>query len=112
MTIWIDAQLSPSIAPWIRQNFPVDAVALRDIALRDAEDEEIFFAAKKVAAVVMTKDSDFLNLLDRFGPPPQVLWLTSGNTSNVRLKQILTATLSQAITLLETGEKLIEISDV
>ena len=111
MTIWIDAQLSPAIASWMRQNFPVDAVALRDIGLRDAEDEEIFVAAKSQGVVLLTKDSDFLDLLDRFGPPPQVLWLTCGNTSNAHLKQILSATLAEAITLLEAGERLIDVSD-
>jgi predicted nuclease of predicted toxin-antitoxin system len=40
----------------------------------------------------MTKDSDFVALLDRFGPPPQVIWITCGNTSNARLKEILTIT--------------------
>ena len=54
---------------------------LRDLGLRDAEDEEIFQAAKAAGAVVLTKDADFRHLLDRFGPPPQVLWLTRGNTS-------------------------------
>jgi predicted nuclease of predicted toxin-antitoxin system len=112
MTIWIDAQLSPGIAAWITQNFQVEAVALRDIGLRDAEDEAIFIAAKSAEVVVMTKDSDFLDLLDRFGSPPQILWLTCGNTSNARLKQILITTLPEAITLLKSGEKLIEISDV
>ena len=111
MTIWIDAQLPPAIATWINQNFPVDAVALRDIGLRDAEDEEIFAAAKSAGVAVITKDSDFLNLLDRHGPPPQVLWLTCGNTSNARLKEILAATPSEAIALLEADEKLIEIRD-
>lgn len=112
MTIWIDAQLSPAIAAWISENFPVDASALRDLGLRDAEDEEIFAAAKSAAVVVMTKDSDFRDLLDRHGSPPQILWVTCGNTSNIRLKQILSATLTVAITLLEAGERLIEISDV
>ena len=54
MTIWIDAQLSPAIAQWISQNFPMDAIALRDIGLRDAEDAEIFAAAKKAEVIVMT----------------------------------------------------------
>ena len=62
MIIWIDAQLSPAIASWINLNFPVDAAALRDIGLRDAEDEEIFSAAKSAGVVVMTKDSDFLHI--------------------------------------------------
>lgn len=112
MTIWLDAQFAPAIALWIQQNFPVDAVALRDLGLRDAEDEIIFAAAQEAGAVVMTKDSDFLNLLDRFGPPPQVIWVTCGNTSNVRLKAILSATLPAALVLLADGERLVEISDV
>lgn len=112
MTIWIDAQLSPAIANWINENFSIQAIAVRDLGLRDAEDEEIFLEAKNANAVVMTKDSDFLTLLDRFGIPPQVIWLTCGNTSNARLKEILMATLNEAIELLENGEEVVEISSI
>ena len=110
MTIWIDAQMSPSIAAWISSTFDVTAVAIRDLGLRDAKDQEIFQAARNEKAVVMTKDSDFVLLLERFGPPPQVLWVTCGNTSNARLKEILTSILPKALELLNSGEKLVEIS--
>ena len=110
MTIWIDAQLSPAIAFWIENNFELKAFALRDIGLRDAEDEEIFLNAKKENAVVMTKDSDFISLLDKFGSPSQIIWLTCGNTSNANLKIILSKTLRDAIDLLKNGEQIVEIS--
>jgi predicted nuclease of predicted toxin-antitoxin system len=110
MTIWIDAQLSPAIAKWITESFSVQAVALRDLGLRDATDRQIFAAAQQAGAAVMTKDSDFVELVHRYGAPPQIIWLTCGNTSNARLKQILTTALPQAIALLETGESLIEIN--
>ena len=45
-TIWIDAHLSPAIATWITNKFEVTAVALRELDLRDAEDSEIFEAAR------------------------------------------------------------------
>jgi predicted nuclease of predicted toxin-antitoxin system len=109
MTVWIDAQLPPGIAAWIKQNFSINAFALRDLGLRDAEDIDIFKAAKIADAVIMTKDSDFLNLLNKFGPPPQVLWLTCGNTSNQHLQQILAVALPEALIMLEKNEKLIEI---
>jgi predicted nuclease of predicted toxin-antitoxin system len=109
MVIWIDAQLSPAIAPWLAGNFSLSASALRDLGLRDAADRAIFAAARNATAVVMTKDSDFVKLLEELGPPPQVIWLTCGNTSNARLKQILTRALPQAIILLESGEPLVEI---
>ena len=110
MTIWIDAQLSPAIAFWIAENYDVRAIALRDLELRDAEDIEIFDAAKKANAIVMTKDSDFVSLLERFDSPPKIIWLTCGNTSNANLKIILSKTLQDAINFLESGEKIVEIS--
>jgi predicted nuclease of predicted toxin-antitoxin system len=57
----------------------------------------------------MTKDSDFVMLLEELGPPPQNIWLTCGNTSNARLRQILANALPQALMLLESGEALVEI---
>ena len=110
MRIWVDAQMSPAIATWISSNYAVNAVAIRDLGLRDAEDKEIFEAARQENAVVMTKDSDFVLLLDKMGPPPQVIWVTCGNTSNARLKEVLTITLPKALDLLNFGEKLVEIN--
>ena len=45
MKIWIDAQLPPTLANWLTENFDLEAVALRDLELRDAKDIEIFTAA-------------------------------------------------------------------
>ncbi len=111
MIPWIDAQLSPVIAPWISETFNLEAYSVRDLGLLDAKDLQIFDAARAKKAVVMTKDSDFLLLLDQYGPPPQILWITCGNTSNVRLKEILAKNLPVAIQMLERGERLIEMSD-
>ncbi len=65
MIVWVDAQMSPAIAVWISSNFSIEAVAIRDLGLRDARDKEIFQAARLENAVVMTKDSDFVLLLER-----------------------------------------------
>lgn len=111
MTLWLDAQLSPLLAVWLRWKFGLNAMPLREIGLRDAEDEEIFQAAKAAGVIVVTKDADFLRLLERHGPPPQVMWITCGNTSNERLQHVLLATLSAALELLVAGEPLVEIGD-
>ncbi len=73
MTLWVDAHLSPEIAVWITNTFDMVAFALRDIGLRDAEDLEIFAAAKAQSAIVMTKDRDFTDLVARFGTLPQII---------------------------------------
>lgn len=109
-TIWIDAHLSPAIATWITTTFEIPAIALRDLGLRDAEDPEIFEAAKNQGVIFMTKDSDFVDLVERLEAPPQIIWLTCGNTSNARLREILSSILPNALELLSSGEKLVEIS--
>ncbi|MCC5652382.1 DUF5615 family PIN-like protein [Nostoc sp. XA013] len=109
MTIWVDAHLSPAIATWITITFGITALALRDVGLRDAEDPEIFEVARARGVIFITKDSDFADLVDRFGSPPQVIWLTCGNTSNAQLKEILNLTLPEALELLRAGEALVEI---
>lgn len=65
MTIWVDAHLSPAIATWINSTFGITALALRDVGLRDAEDYEIFEAAKAQGIIFLTKDSDFADLVER-----------------------------------------------
>ena len=109
MIIWLDAHLSPGIAVWITATFDITAYALRDVGLRDAEDSEIFEAAKAQEAIIITKDSDFVDLANRFGAPPQIIWLTCGNTSNSRLKEIFNARLLEALAILRSGEVLVEI---
>ncbi|MDJ0680668.1 MAG: DUF5615 family PIN-like protein [Xenococcaceae cyanobacterium MO_167.B52] len=111
MKIWIDAQLPPTLATWLTNNFDLEATALRDIELRDAQDIEIFEAARIANAVIMTKDSDFIDLVCRLGTPPQILWLTCGNVTNRNLRRLLTATLPDALERLLQGEAIVEISN-
>ncbi len=73
--IWIDAQLSPALAPWLSRRFEVEAVHVRDLGLVEATDPAIFHAAGLVAAVVLTKDRDFVDLVKGRGSPPQVVAL-------------------------------------
>ena len=111
MRLWLDAQISPAMAVWLRMRFDLDAVAVRDIGLRDAEDAEIFAAAKAEGVAVMTKDSDFVELQERLGPPPQLIWLRCGNTSNARLKQLLSHALPPVLEMLGAGEAIVEVGD-
>lgn len=100
MRLWIDAQLSPTLAHWIQDTFDIEAQAVRELGLRNATDPVIFQAAHEAGVVVMSKDEDFRFLGERLGPPPQV-----------RLRTILTKHLSPAIALLQRGEPLVEIKD-
>jgi predicted nuclease of predicted toxin-antitoxin system len=111
VNLWLDEQLSPALAAWIARQLNVVAQAVRDLGLKSASDPEIFFAARQADAVVITKDQDFVRLLERHGPPPKIIWVTCGNTSNARMQQVLAEALPAALGLLGKGESLVEIRD-
>lgn len=111
MIVWLDAQLSPALAPWFSQTLGVVCLAIREIGLRDATDRQIFDKARAAGAIVVTKDADFVRLLEQFGPPPQIVWLTCGNTSNERLRELLGRVWPSVTDLLRAGEALIEIGE-
>lgn len=112
MKIWIDAQLSPAIASWISDSFEdIEALPVKSLGLRDAEDYEIFKVARKENAIILSKDEDFIRLNEQHGSLLKIIWLTCGNTSNEKLKQILSKTLIEAVKLLQGGEAVVEISD-
>ena len=110
MIIWIDAQLSPAIAEWIIKEFSIEAKALRDMGLHDAGDEEIFEAARKQENIILiSKDIDFVKLIELWGAPPFLIWLTCGNTSNEKLKEILSPRLKEIIGMFSHGEFIVEV---
>ncbi len=107
--IWLDAHLSPRIAIWIQDELGHKAVALRDLGLRDAEDTQIFNKGQEERSIILTKDKDFAEMVMRRGSPSAVIWLRCGNTSEERLKEILTSHLSSALEYINAGESLVEI---
>lgn len=112
MTFWLDAQLSPNLCSWFSSQFPSHLmIPLRDIGLRDASDTTIFFKARDEKAIVITKDSDFVQLVEYYGAPPQVVWLRVGNTSNDALIKILSDRMGDIFTLLDSGSDVIEVRD-
>ena len=56
MIYWVDAhQLPHQLAKWLSDTFKVEAYALRDLNLRDAEDSEIF---EKILTTLVTSRGD------------------------------------------------------
>lgn len=98
------------MAGWLSRTFGVDAFSLRDLGLRDAADTEIFQAARREAVVVISKDSDFVDLVSRDGPPPALLWVTCGNVSNRQLEIVFARAFPQAVELLAAGQAIVEIA--
>jgi predicted nuclease of predicted toxin-antitoxin system len=49
--IWVDAQISPSVAQWLTAELGHPARSVRDLGLRNAKDKVIFEAARQANAV-------------------------------------------------------------
>ncbi len=107
--IWLDAHLSPRVADWIREILGHEATAIRELGLRDSDDHEIFERGREADVILLTKDKDFSEIVAARGSPPSVIWLRCGNTSEERLKEILSEHLDEALEFLSSGEDLVEI---
>jgi predicted nuclease of predicted toxin-antitoxin system len=107
--IWIDAHISPGIAAWIKETFGIEANSLRSLGLRESNDYEIFLRAKSEEVVFITKDADFLHLVQAHGAPPNVILVCCGNTTNRRLREIFANHLLSCLDRFRSGESIIEI---
>ncbi|HEX8450563.1 MAG TPA: DUF5615 family PIN-like protein [Longimicrobium sp.] len=108
--VWVDAQLPPVLARWLVREYGVDAAHVNDIGFLGEDDAVIFAAARTGgAAVVITKDEDFVRLLEQQGSPPQVVWVTCGNVRNAALRGLVMPVWPQVAALLAAGEELVEI---
>lgn len=108
----LDENLSPLLVDQLGVFGPVAHV--RDVGLRGVTDAAIWSWAKDNCRAILTKDSDFLDLATRFGPPPKVVQLRLGNCPTSEVVAVLSvhepsilAFLSQpaaAVLLLERGQ--------
>ena len=110
MTFWLDANLDPALAPWLGTTFKVTASHVRELTLHTLPDRELFEAARRLrVTVIMTKDSDFVDLVTLLGTPPQVLLLTCGNMRTPALQFLLTKNFPSALDHLAAGTPWVEI---
>jgi len=91
MKLLLDENLSRRIVPSLQEAFPGSThVAL--VGLERADDREVWDFAKRNDFVIVTKDSDFTDLLSLFGYPPKVIMLTMGNVKNSQVVETLNRT--------------------
>ncbi len=108
MQFVVDAQLPPALVRWLTdQGYQAEHVG--DVGLMAASDREIWNYTRKLGAVLVTKDEDFmaLSLADPAGPP--IVWLRVGNTTRRALLETVSALFAAVEGRLLAGEKIIEI---
>ena len=103
----VDAQLPPLLAEHLRRSGH-QAEHVDDYDLLGASDQDIARLALKLEAILVTKDSDFIQLA-HFGNGPRVLWIRLGNTLNRALWQRLEPLLAGIVAAFEAGEIVVEV---
>jgi predicted nuclease of predicted toxin-antitoxin system len=104
----VDAQLPPSLAAALRKA-GCDAIAVREVGLREAKDAEIWQYALQNNAAILTKDEDFAERCLRSQNPPVVVWLRIGNATNPVLLGWFLPHLPTVVARLQNGDRLIEV---
>jgi predicted nuclease of predicted toxin-antitoxin system len=105
----VDAQLPPALARVLHDS-GCDAVAVREIGLRDATDAAIWHYAVQEEAAIITKDEDFADRCLRTPKHPVIEWLRIGNTSTQALLAWLMPLWPDIEGRIRSGDRLIEIS--
>ncbi len=108
MRILLDAQLPPRLARLI-SDWGNPASHAYDHLPAEAEDKEIARLANSLPAALMSKDADFLDLVDRNILRTTLVWVRSGNVDTPRLWTAIHPNLSRIIVAIEAGERIIEI---
>ena len=79
MKLLLDFNLSPKLVPLLGSLFPGTIHAQMTDLRADAEDIVIWQYAKRENFAILTADSDFLILTNRFGQPPKLIRLEGMN---------------------------------
>jgi len=80
---WLDCHLSPIIAKWLKEETGYNFKSSYILNLYDLTDIGIYEKAKANSKVILiSKDSDITDLINRYGAPPKLINLKIGNAAN------------------------------
>jgi predicted nuclease of predicted toxin-antitoxin system len=82
--IWLDVNISPIIAKWISEQTIFTAKSTFTLNHQTLNDLEIYERARKNGNIILiSKDTDFPELITKLGSPPKLIYL---NITVIRLK--------------------------
>ena len=78
MSLLFDENISSRIPNLISDTFP-NSTHVKSCNLTTTDDEIVWQFARDYDLTIVTKDSDFQQLIVRMGHPPKVIWIRRGN---------------------------------
>ena len=88
MRLLFDQNLSRRLKERLQDLYP-DSLHVQDIGLESNPDINVWEYAASHNLIVVTKDSDFVELSARLGHPPKVIRLSVGNASTASVASLL-----------------------
>jgi predicted nuclease of predicted toxin-antitoxin system len=88
MKLLFDQNLSFKLVHDLKRIFP-NSVHVRKLDLDTSDDPDIWSYAKQHGFVIVTKDSDFNDRILKYGPPPKIIWVRTGNNKTAHIKKLL-----------------------
>lgn len=108
--IWLDVNLSPAIAKWMKEYTGLVVKSSYALSYQTLKDLEIYQTANKHGKVILiSKDTDFPELINRLGAPPKLINIKIGNCDNRKLWSLLKPQIMGMVnTLTSTDTDIIE----
>ena len=77
--IWLDTHISPVIAKWLKEDFGYNCKSSFVLKLYGLDDIEIYQKAKAAGyVIIISKDSDLPEIVERLGAPLRLLTFVLG----------------------------------
>jgi len=88
MKLLLDQNLSPKLTANFTNSFD-EIKQVQELHLDKADDNSILEFARSGGFTIVSRDSDFNDLVSFFGFPPKVIWIRRGNCSTNDIKLLL-----------------------
>ena len=99
--IWLDVQISPVIAKWMTEYTGLNVKSSFILGFKSMTDHAIYQQAKIHGNVILvSKDADFIEIVNRLGSPPKLINIKIGNCDNRKLWQFLQKHIDTALQML------------
>lgn len=99
MKLLFDENLSPSLPEQLQDIFP-GSVHVHQCGLGQSDDSLVWEYAKSQGFLIVSKDSDFQDSSMLQGPPPQFIWIKTGNCTTTQIENLIRA---QSVIIHEFG---------
>lgn len=102
---WLDCHFSPIIAKWINEISSFKCFSGYSLNINSLTDWEIYNKAKEAGSIIIiSKDTDFGQIIMLNGSPPKLISVKKGNCSNKEMFEFLNLHLEKAYKLLSKNK--------